>query len=317
MDKIIRIVLLIFLSYSSLDVLGQELWINAMPMHYHPSFAGNIEQWRVATSNSLNFSPNRLDNENFFSIDKFLGKLHSGVGIELRYSNGKINYYHYPFEGFKWHSLEGRLILAPKFSFNGKYTLSPSIQASWYNYVHYVKLDYNDVNSTIPETVKYSQDKFFLKFGLLFNSRKFFIGLTYTLPHIPNPDYDLSTVPRYKYQNLDFISGYTFRKSEDAKFSFTPSVFIGERTRKQDEYLFSVPRIYAMNLTFNFKYKNAIAGIDLKRNLMLGYEGKKLRIMLIQKYTRITSVMGSNYKLELLYCADILKIFNRKKRNIN
>ena len=84
---------------------------------------------------------------------------------------------------------------------------------------------------------------------------------------------------------LEFIAGYTFKKTDESDFSFTPVLLLGNN-------------IYRSNLYLTFKCEKFIAGVDIFTNLMLGYESKKFRIMYIQKFPFINDNPYSSFNRE-------------------
>jgi hypothetical protein len=98
---------------------AQDPWINALPFHYHASFAGSSDQARVATCNTFgmndiyhgnNFSPAY---KNYVSADKFIKKTGSGAGAELSYINAHVNL---TMSKDRCSTVEARIAFAPKFS---------------------------------------------------------------------------------------------------------------------------------------------------------------------------------------------------------
>lgn len=274
---------------------GQTPWVNAIPTLYHPSFAGSTDQLRIATNNILdldNFNTSGLNlyrtviNQNHLSVDKFIGKIHTGIGMGLRYSTLTD-------EGIprKADYLEGNIAIAPKFSFRGKYTISPSLQIT----AGKLRDDFSYVDNGFagpfvmhyPYTVRY----ICVKAGLMYNTKSFFIGAACIFT---NKVYSTLTDPfRSNYsltflERLSFIAGYTFRRSEESKFSFTPVLLFGLQPNYWNQFM---SKEYHTNIYFNFKYKKAIAGVDLHTNIMFGYEGEKVKIMLVQRY-RTQSALG-------------------------
>ena len=77
------------------------------------------------------------------------------------------------------------LAISPKFSFNGKYTLSPSLQVGYNNFTQ--KIDYSDTtigliqNDTINLKKAYDYNGLTFTSGLLLNTKKYYIGITLIL----------------------------------------------------------------------------------------------------------------------------------------
>jgi hypothetical protein len=314
MSSTFRFILFAFLIHHSFFASAQNLWINAMPFYYNPSFAGNSSQARIAVSNSIIRTETKDLNssdakekigQNFISFDKFIGKIHSGVGAQFRYSNdvGYLN----NSVNMKSITFEGSIVIAPKFSFKGKYTLSPSLQFTHSNLSYHYQGPNSDslAASNSTGTIGLTQ----LNSGILFNSKKFFAGISVVLLN------RISKNVEYPSFSGSFITGYTFRRTEKSNFSLTPVVFF--QVYRDNNY--SITSSYNNPIYFIFddnsysslslsaKYRKVIAGIGINRttNIMLGYEGNKLRIMLIGQYVRSTiksvSYLNESYAAQLSF----------------
>lgn len=275
---------LFFVLMACVDVFGQRPWVNAIPTYYHPSFAGSAGGLRVSSYSSISLKnypeQNIYGNQNLISVDHFIGKIRTGIAMGVGYSKADGQFYKDKF-------VEGNLSIAPKISVGGKYTFSPSVQLSVYRDWFSTVPSFSNANMTYinPYPQTWQTTYATLKFGLMFNSKKFFIGGAY------RNDYTYYETNKMFYNStkfidrLEFIAGYTFKKTDESDFSFTPVLLLGNN-------------IYRSNLYLTFKCKKFIAGVDIFTNLMLGYESKKFRIMYIQKFPFINDNPYSSFNRE-------------------
>ena len=190
----------------SQSVYCQYLPIGVLPMEYNPSFAGSVGNSRIVSNftyiepYSGSYSSRSGIYEFDLSYDNYFPALRSGIGIVTKVGryNGTTSY-----NGIElkiW-STSTELAIAPKISINGKYTLSPSIS-----------LKYNRFFSYHTDTWHRSSVRFYSKFGLLFNASHYYIGYAAEYHYGRS---GLTTALQF---------GYTFQKSIDSKFSFTPQL---------------------------------------------------------------------------------------------
>ena len=289
--------------------------LGAMPMQFNPSFAGEAGAGRfssVATHSNLfttkaarhPFSLNSFGFQN--SYDRFFSALGAGIGIASGYEGIRISNTLEPVlpdtsstmgNGNPLNSDQSidnyfiSLSIAPKILIKGKYTLSPSIEFSQ----GFALLDWVDpLYSPSIEPVKslrYTSSRL----GLLFNTKKFYIGYSIFLLNHYQYKTASSTFrsPRVgdnfahhflqgKRQYLKF--GYTFQRSSESKFSFTPQLAFTfyERINLRSIF-FNFPLI---NLTF--RYEQYLAGVN-NSGFHLGFQDERLRVMLssgLGLYTR-------------------------------
>ena len=280
--------------------------LGAMPMQLNPSFAGEAGAGRlssVATHSNLfttktALSPFSFNSFGFYnSYDRFFSVLRSGIGIAYGYeglrmsqtlepvspdtssTTGNANPHNYDKSIDNYYI---SLSVAPKISIKGKYTLSPSIDISQ----SFALLDWVDpLYSPSIETVKKMRNTS-SRFGLLFSGKNFYIG------------FSLLRLNRYRYITADstfriprvgdnfahhFLQGkrhylqlgYTFQRSSESKFSFTPQLaFIFYERINLRSLFFGYP---VMNLTF--RYEQYLAGIN-NSGFHLGFQDERLRVML-------------------------------------
>ena len=265
---------------------GQYPWISSLPTYYHPSFAGSSGKPRIAFNNTLTFqekniiySAKNYNNRCIISYDNFLTKLHSGIGVSLRYSNDG---YIHKYVKFITNSGEINATIAPKFSFNGRFTLSPSFQV--YKSFEFVKADLNyplSGDSTISSLdTNITRHNSGLKIGMMVNTKKLFVGIGFFMNQY-TPFYNQNGLIG-KGGNLFILTGYTFKFREASKFSFTPVIMYGfNRTIfvMNEDYDINYDNIY-----LELKYSKFFAGVSLRREIMLGYKTEKFQFMFTGRY---------------------------------
>jgi len=299
---------------------AQSSLIGTLPMQFNPAFAGAAGAPRIGINTNLlsvDLGPSKGNNiykerKLSFSYDNFLPKIASGIGFRGDYRR-LINSGFVSRESETMDALRLGISLAPKFSFKGKYTLSPAVEVianlKNTNYKHFSQKSELVNTSFSPE----------VRFGLNFNARKFYMGFSYHTP-VPFRNYQrgrsfgvdevvrISSSPRWYLQ-----MGYNFQKREDSKFSFSPQIVYG-RFR---DYVYYGNQNYLrshsdMLLNLIFRYKQIVWGITLGDydgiKLMAGWQKKNFRIAYLQG----ASSRGFNGQISFRY------IFNTPKTsNVN
>jgi len=288
---------IIFMSFFH-GAYGQYLPIGILPMEYNPSFAGSVGNSRLITNFSLYSSDNNEYGKTSggidLSYDKYFPAIRSGIGITTNgsYTNGTYPSYGPPVHEDSYWSSSIDLMIAPKISIKGKYTISPSIGIKYINQIHRNR---EQKNSYV--------DVFAIKSGILFNTSKYYIGyaIEYNFDHFYSSNY-------YDYSGLTtaFQLGYTFQKSIDSKFSFTPQLalplFIG-----------SGFEVYWPSYNLSFRYASFILGatsqfmIEYPTGFQLGWQNKGWRILLSNDFT---DKYTANFTLRYIFNHD------KKSRNI-
>jgi len=222
---------------------GQNVPLGTMPLLFNGSFAGEGEAPRIHSFldyTNLGYSHPIIGI--FTSYDQFVPALGSGVGIFTGFSlsSNSISYRY------------GGAAIAPKFSYKGKFTISPSLDFRYSSF------------QSVPLERKF----FSSSAGLLINSSRFFFGYSITI--FRNAISDGLYQPRRINTSLGFSVfqlGYTFQRSQESKFAFTPQILI-------------VPFMGAFPAKFlmNFKYDKVLWGIG-DNGLHVGWQTEKLRIM--------------------------------------
>ena len=313
-------VIIVAMFLSGFACKGQKLWINALPMGYNPSFAGSANSLRLASNSSMglesysNSTSNSIQIQNTLSADKFVSAINSGLGVTFKYG-----YYVSKFKSLtsaKNFFFEESIVLAPKFSSKGRYTFSPSLQfTNFHEYGKYYNIVYSTDQDYSAQEIIYHKQHYNLRAGLLFNTQKFFAGLSMVLL---KKDEEL---PMVRNNPMYLMAGYTFRKIENSDFSFSPVLLI-----TNNKYYFNgqgnfvvydfysdgihmaySPRFgeFSLNLYLALRYKKFTTGFDLDRNFMAGFESKKCKIMLIQNLKCLDNILGLTEEFVTFYSAQL------------
>jgi hypothetical protein len=275
---------------------GQEFAnvpLGALPMQYNSSFAGQAGSARFSSNfrYGVTQEPNYLSRgyQLFASYDQFIPAIRSGIGITAGYHNGysrsesTTGYFFNYSTSIKY----AGLAVAPKFSFKGKYTLSPSLDfnfsSSNFQYIANPPFD------TIYNYLNGNHLAFNSRAGILFNTNKLYIGYSMVLL---SSSLGKNRIPQNRLQSYRFQSyfqiGYTFQKSETSKFSFTPQIVIEFSEHEFENRL----NILLAGLNLNFRYKQFIWGLN-DEGIHLGWQTDKVRLMLTNDYGRVSGLSNS------------------------
>ena len=238
--------------------------LGALPMQFNSSFAGEAESPRLNTNIGFTLpSSSGWSSRVESSYDQFVPALRSGIGVSSYYSRQASEYTYLllsPVGASRTLSSESQgygfaVAVAPKFSLKGKYTISPSLDFS-YN----TSLFSFDGGSNPSKRQEMSAFSIQSRAAILFNTQKWYVGYSV----------DLFTHREIRYSSADFGAnlnrrfnsywqfGYTFQRSSESKFSFTPQLLF----RTGDGRVFSGDRGFAyFNFTafnLNFRYQKVI-----------------------------------------------------------
>ncbi|MES2733031.1 MAG: type IX secretion system membrane protein PorP/SprF [Bacteroidota bacterium] len=249
-----------FLSY------GQSAPVGSLPMQYVGSFAGEAGVPRLSSSfsyqNHNNFNGRQDVYESYLSYDQFIPAIRSGIGITTGVGNN-LNAVGYNnqwtpiyFNKSNLYYISG--VLAPKFSIQGKYTISPSIDYSYQG------------NSALSGY--YSRQ---CRVGMLFNTKKYYIGYSvYLLNNYAFKDTNNINTKVRGSERGHLQLGYTFQPSSESKFSCTPQMAI----LVYENYYDQVVRVGIPALMLNFRYSHLLMGIN-NRGWHFGWQTDKVRAM--------------------------------------
>ena len=299
MHRVYKDVFVLFFLLAAFTGYGQEIPLGALPMQFNSSFAGEADAARVNASVGVR-PPGRYFGWSYLShasYDQFVPKLRSGVGFSVNHSaySGTTNFVAYNGSYFG-RSYGLSAAIAPKFSMKGKYTFSPSGELTYgssrsFNQNLLGNGDDLDVTGSILKG----------RVGVLFNAQKWYIGYAVDIP--------ISGSFRYRVgdslaivSNNRFVSywqfGYTFQRSSESKFSFTPQLLFLTGADARSTFLssrsWSFPfyrRFALLDIILNFRYKRVIWGLN-GAGIHVGYQSSQMRIMLSQG---IQSASGESY----------------------
>ena len=276
--------------------------IGILPMEYNPSFAGSVGNSRIV-SNLSYYKSSFWNNTNVLtagrfdlSYDNYYPSIRSGVGVIFNES------YHSQIINdsiiSKVWSSSIDLILAPKISIKGKYTISPSFGIKYMS--HYGWSD------RLQNTFS---DGFAIQSGILLNTSHYYIG--YAIEYYFNDFHYWNN-----FRNFDLTSvfqfGYTFQKSIDSKLSFTPQLALPILISPGID-------VYWPSYILSFRYKNYILGATSQfeysypTGFQLGWQNNGWRILFSNDFSERNDFLkryAANLTLRYIFNHDI------KSRNI-
>ena len=288
---------------------GQQLRapLGALPMQYNSSFAGEAGGPRISSSFTLQPKlPWRTGHSYawYTSYDQFIPALRSGIGVMVGRGgmSSSDNYYYLspdPLgrDDFKSNDYLFSVSIAPKISIRGKYTLSPSIDFT-HGQEDFSRIRENE--EAAPSNSSYSNYSNQLRhwqsrIGLLFNTNKYYIG--YSIAVLNRDIFSVQNQQRtnlitildtsYSYTRPQRVmsylqAGYTFQRTPQSKFSFTPQVMVGI------DHNSSYPiKLASVAFNLNFKYQQFIFGVN-NQGWHVGWQTDKIRLML-------TNSIGGDY----------------------
>jgi len=279
-----------------------------MPLMYNPAFAGSAGNSRLVTNFSYQYG--EYSSSNYFdhnygmnlSFDTYIPKIRSGVGITTDHNKGHKYYYD---RNYDRNNNSLSLIVAPKISIKGKYTISPSFEFSYMDlYYEYFNYDQRELNGI-------ERSFFTSRFGLLFNAKHYYVGYDLLLSNDFKYDFTAGT-----YGALHF--GYCIQKNEDSKFSFTPQFVlpISVYTDSNSSKLVYDPLLL---YTLNFRYNNFLLGAVnnsaywYPTGIMAGWQKNHWRIMMNHSFVNEYNFLTRSYRVDLSF----RYIFNKDKKSVH
>jgi hypothetical protein len=290
-----KIIVIVVFGLLTLKSYSQNIPLGTLPMLYNGGFAGEGNAHRYNTGVSFYkkpFSPQDRYFSYFYSMDLFIPKLSTGIGLTQIYRQASYNN---DIFGVTKDNIDVSMIsLSPKISLKGKYTIAPFINFIFFN-------DRLKQDASRPTYISLPSIHFRVteRIGFLFNSRKFYFGISAnSLNNAPayaneihSPwryisgsylGYMVHTYP-YGYRDrglfncLLFQGGYTFQKRPESKFSFTPQVAV--------QYM----KYEDIGVDFNlmFRYSKFLWSLN-NNGIGLGFQSKlkngDIRVLLSQSY---------------------------------
>jgi hypothetical protein len=279
-----------------------EIPLGALPMQYNSSFAGEAGGPRI--SSSFGYGIKRyasvLANSAYYlshsyilytSYDQFIPKLRTGIGFTAGVdgssaTNGASKGTYVAFA------------IAPKFPIKGKVTISPSIDVRYSSY--------KGLSDFIDDKWRTKGNSFTTRAGLLINTPKFYIG--YSANMLSN------SAIEYTYHDSTFSGvspkgftsflqmGYTFQRSSESNFSFTPQLLF-QIGSANTYYGHGLVHLEAVNL--NFRYKKFIWGIS-NAGLHVGLQTKKFKAAVANSFgfSSSSNLYGVNLSLRYTFKSD-------------
>lgn len=278
--------------------------VGLMPMEYNSSFAGSAGNARISSNMSFAHNNNEQREYNGYglhaSYDKYLPKLRSGIGIVASELTSTSIY------KFDWNPLQKyrlsniSLAIAPKISIKGKYTISPSIDLSYYHSESIIKdpIRQFSINNGFSSAA-----------SILFNASNYYIGYMARIYQSESNSY-------YSYYGeFDFYSafqfGYSFQKNIDSKFSFTPQ-FVFPMVANSNSIEWYWP---AYNLSFRYNHFIISAinqfNISYPIGFQLGWQKNGWRVLVSNEFKDIYREDQYTAHLSMRY------IFNQDKKSIH
>jgi hypothetical protein len=259
--------------------------IGALPTFYNGGFAGEAGVPRIANFSFLGRElssinvPNYIGDYNgagtFISIDHFLKKIGSGVAFTAsKVSDNSVS-----------NGAFVSVVISPKFSLRGKYTFAPFADFSFIR-----------GHNTYPPGVTFSNfpsdyvtRDFKIKSGFLINTARGYVGLSAELVNYSTDIFaNRETWRIFSNVRYTFQTGYTFQRTPESKFSFTPQLaLLYYQYKRHDPVSGGMVRmsvIDLMDLSLMFRYSKFIAGVN-NSGLILGYQTDKLRLLVGNMYS--------------------------------
>jgi hypothetical protein len=295
----------ILVSFASFGQESANVPLGALPMQYNPSFAGQVGSPRVSSNFrywlSDDFTNRSRNYEGITSYDQFIPAIRGGIGFTASYWNSKYNSGSSGNPDYYFNSTASgaslTMAIAPKLSLKGKYTLSPSLDFTYgmgdiaqsTNMVPFASFEKNGKTYSISSRV-----------GVLFNTNKLYVGYSV---YLMNRSLRKSVIQvqdgPFSYDFRSYLqTGYTFQRSTESKFSFTPQlVFRLTKTTYESKVRFGLE-----SFNLNFRYKQIIWGVN-NQGLHIGWQTDRIRLMLTNNYGLHTG--GSSGRDGFKYAANL------------
>jgi hypothetical protein len=163
--------------------------------------------------------------------------------------------------------------VAPKFSLRGKWTLSPSLD-----------LEYLGGRSTVNDirNLGFEGERWRGRAGLLVNTSKFYFGYSFVVMDRLSQRFSngISKAGRPTGFNSYLQLGYTFQRSPESNFSFTPQLTwaIGTGDFPAFDYRQKAGINYFQAFSLNFRYKQFIWGVN-NTGVHVGWQSSRVKVM--------------------------------------
>jgi hypothetical protein len=274
----------------SAELMAQRVPAGALPTEYNGGFAGEAGDLRLASFSYLDYgrfphyaaSSRVLNRGTFISADQFLKKIRSGVGFTIG-RQGDDN---------RYESTAMSLSISPKFSVKGKYTIAPFADVS-FSRTHYMQ-------DPVINPADFTLNAWTIRTGFLLNTDNAYIGVTSDMFR----DFGPAPGRFFPETRLSLQAGYTFQRTPESDFSFTPQVVLSYEHYDVEDRFTSEREIFnninIVELNLGFRHKKFIAGIN-NTGLMLGYQNSKFKLQVTNFYweeerpSTPTRISGNTY----------------------
>lgn len=297
------------LAFPSIVFSQSYLPVGIMPMEYNSSFAGSAGNARISSNTyyrPLNDEYSQGSQFGFYaSYDKFLPKLRSGIGFKTSGITSSYSGSYFDSDSkSKGRVFNFSVILAPKISVKGKYTISPSLELGYNN--NYRHSTWQDKG--IFRNWKDTRSGFTSMASILFNASNYYFGYMARIYQDKRSYYSDS-------DEFDFYSafqfGYSFQKSIDSKFSFTPQlVFPLVANSRSFEWYWPA---YNLSFRYNHFIISAINQFNTSYPIgfQLGWQKNGWRILVSNEFKDVSREDQYTANLSLRY------VFNQDKKSIH
>jgi hypothetical protein len=256
---------------------GQQvatLPLGALPMQYNGGFAGEAGSPRFSSNFGLT-SPGWSYGRGYHlttSYDQFIPALRSGIGVMAHLHRTDNAYYATNVYAFS-------AAISPKIPLGGKWTLSPSLDLAYYGG--------RSLARDVTRGGNVETEQWRSRAGLLFNTSKFYIGYSVALTdHLSVRFANGVAESGRPFRFTSYLQiGYTFQRSPESDFSFTPQLTLATGTSLypgfSNDRRTNINYFEAFNL--NFRYKRFIWGVN-NTGVHVGWQTPRLRVMASNTY---------------------------------
>ncbi|MBD0256377.1 MAG: type IX secretion system membrane protein PorP/SprF [Cytophagales bacterium] len=262
----------LLLSLVCTGAYGQQttgLPLGALPMQYNSGFAGEAGSPRISTNVGLIAGRGTYGRGYHLSAsyDQFIAALRSGIGVSVHQYRTDNAYYATNAYGFS-------AAIAPKISLGGKWTLSPSLDLSYYGG--------RSVARDIAGGGNAETERWRSRAGLLFNTSKFYVGYSVAVvDHLSMRFANGVAESGRPYRLTSYLQiGYTFQRSPESNFSFTPQLTLATGTSQYQSFAYN-DRIginYFEAFHLNFRYKQFLWGVN-NMGVHVGWQSHRVKVM--------------------------------------
>lgn len=195
-----------------LSVFGQDI-LGGSPTIYNSSFAGSVSNARISSNVGFTYDKDEFGKSTGYTLvasyDNFFSAIGTGIGITAYKNNYTSTIAYRDINRKSESSYSGiSLAIAPKISLKGKYTLSPSLD------LNYIEQYHSSINDR-------TQNELSSRAGILFNATNYYIGYSVNLFQSKDLYFNI-----FSYYSSSLQMGYSFQKSQDSRFAFTPQLVL-------------------------------------------------------------------------------------------